>query len=238
MLVVLLLFALGLVCIRGGTSLGQPHSASVINSRVGVSGAASTAMEVASPELPEWYTTLLKSSPLVEKLNVKEWEDEEWRQGEGGWRGRDYVHSASAPCRILEYALIKPPPSAPADPLVLTGVAYFSPRAESHKGFCHGGSLCALMDDCVGWLGFCVGGKCEPWSGYTVQIDTTLKKPIPVGALLKIEGVIESVERRKVWIRVNVTDPVSGSLHGSCRGLFLVNKQEQQSQPSVSSSKL
>ena len=192
-----------------------------------------------SPSVPEWYTRL-KSSTFAEKLNVREWQDEAWRQSEGGWKGKDYVHSVTAPCRILEYSLIKPQISPSSSSIEggstmefpsLTGVAYFSPLAESHKGFCHGGSLCALMDDCVGWLGFCASGKCEPWSGYTVQIDTTLKKPIPVGALLKVEGVIESVERRKVWIKVNVTDETSGCVHGTCRGLFLLSKEE-----SVSSS--
>lgn len=49
------------------------------------------------------------------------------------------------------------------------------------QGLCHGGTMCAVMDDAVGWLGFCESGKCKPWSGYTVQIDTSLKKAITIG---------------------------------------------------------
>lgn len=197
---------------------------SLQNSWVRSEGMSTTAPGDGSPDLPEWYTRV-KSSPFAEKLDVREWMDEGWRQDEGGWKGKDYVHSASAACRVLEYSLLKPQPELGQQRPKLVGVAYFSPRAESHKGFCHGGSLCALMDDCVGWLGFCVSGKCEPWSGYTVQIDTSLKKPIPVGAILKIEGEIESVERRKVWIRVNVTDEATGCVHGVCRGLFLTSPE-------------
>jgi hypothetical protein len=32
----------------------------------------------------------------------------------------------------------------------LVGFVYFSKQAESHKGLCHGGSMCALMDDAIG----------------------------------------------------------------------------------------
>lgn len=39
-----------------------------------------------------------------------------------------------------------------------------------YTGLCHGGSFCALMDDAIGWMGFCVSGAVKPWSGYTVQV--------------------------------------------------------------------
>jgi hypothetical protein len=45
----------------------------------------------------------------------------------------------------------------------LVGPAHFTDRAESHKGLCHGGSFCALMDDAIGWMGFCVSGTVRPW---------------------------------------------------------------------------
>jgi len=179
----------------------------------------------ASPSLPSWFVRV-KESPGAKKLDVREWVDEEWRNSEGGWKGNDYVHSPTAACRILEYVMRSGEGSAFPS---IVGACYFSSRAESHKGFCHGGSLCALMDDCVGWLGFCVTGECKPWSGYTVQIDTTLKKPIPVGALLKIEGQIESVERRKVWIKCVVSDEESGHVYGEARGLFLTNPAQSTS---------
>lgn len=41
--------------------------------------------------------------------------------------------------------------------------------------------MCAVMDDAVGWLGFCESGVCLPWSGFTVQIDTSLKRAITIG---------------------------------------------------------
>ena len=58
--------------------------------------------------------------------------------------------------------------------------------------------MCAVMDDAVGWLGFCESGRCVPWSGFTVQIDTSLKKAIAIGyvrrmcvcVFVKGEGVV------------------------------------------------
>ena len=54
------------------------------------------------------------------------------------------------------------------------------------------------MDDIIGWTGFCVTGICIPWSGFTVQVNTSLCKPIRAGQVLKLAGTIEKVEWRKV----------------------------------------
>jgi hypothetical protein len=94
-----------------------------------------------------------------QKLCVREWEDPAWRtSSEGGWFGSDYVHSIKAGARVLGYHLFGPKPAeassaseavAIAD-YSLIGVAHFTEYAESHKGLCHGGSMCAIMDDVVG----------------------------------------------------------------------------------------
>ena len=60
--------------------------------------------------------------------------------------------------------------------------------------------MCAIMDDVIGWCGFCVTGECVPWCGFTVQINTSLKAPVKVGSWLHVEAVITSVERRKVKV--------------------------------------
>jgi hypothetical protein len=86
---------------------------------------------------------------------VREWDDPSWRASpEGGWVGNDYIHSAKSGVRVLDYHLMRGPgsDSAAADAYSLVGVTHFSERAESHKGLCHGGSMCAVMDDVVGTL--------------------------------------------------------------------------------------
>ena len=66
----------------------------------------------------------------------------------------------------------------------MAGIVHFTSKAESHQGFCHGGSMCSIMDDAIGWIAFCVTGECKPWTGFTVQINTSLKKPVRVGQIL------------------------------------------------------
>ena len=115
----------------------------------------------------------------------------------------------------------------------LTGVANFTSKAESHKQYCHGGSMCAIMDDMIGWLGFCTLGKCIPWSGFTAQINTRLCKPIRVGTSLKLEGTIVQRVGRKVSIKAVLMDPSASSndngietnaIHATAEGLFILNK--------------
>ena len=60
--------------------------------------------------------------------------------------------------------------------------------------------MTAAMDDVIGWTAFNALGTCEPWSGYTVQVNVSLKRPIPVGSYLKIVGEITKFEGRKVWV--------------------------------------
>ena len=72
-------FALILLSTR---SLCTQHTSGVRTSTM------ATTEATPSPSLPEWYTRL-KSSTFVEKLNVREWQDETWRQSEGGWKGKD-----------------------------------------------------------------------------------------------------------------------------------------------------
>ena len=93
------------------------------------------------------------------------------------------------------------------------------------------------MDDIIGWTGFCVSGKCLPWSGFTVQINTKLCKPIPVDKVLKITCFIEKVERRKVFLKALLIDPGNsdpssnsdakkggGVVHAESEGIVIINR--------------
>ena len=190
-----------------------------------------------------WFDTLLKT-PGVELMNVKEWQDEDWRSTqEAGFSGRDYMHSSSSAVRIFDYAIIPPEislsssendsPSEVVDrsngklyPRLIAPV-HFTPQAESHRGFCHGGSMCAVMDDAVGWVGFTVTGETKPWSGFTVQVNTAMKKPVQVGALLKLEAWVSRREGdRKFWVAARLTDPVDESIvFCEGEGLFLLSRE-------------
>ena len=138
-------------------------------------------LSITYPTLPAWYEDIKSSSDCsVVDEGVREWDDESWRLTDGGFSGTDFVHSRSrAPVRVLEYLIVNRAPAGNEASTdlneglfhpSLVGPAYFSSAAESHKGLCHGGSMCALMDDAIGWMGFCMSGRPRGWTGFTVQV--------------------------------------------------------------------
>jgi acyl-coenzyme A thioesterase PaaI-like protein len=180
-------------------------------------------------DLPNWIDQL--RDDWGEPLAVAEWDDVDSYRAKNGWQGRDLVHDHHAPVRVLEYFVaygqgVNGLERGGVD-TTLTGIAHFTPRAESHKGFCHGGSMCSLMDDIIGWCGFLVTGKCLPWTGFTVQINTSLKKPIRVNSYLLVRAKISSIERRKVSITAELIDPAAepnNSTHATGEGLVILNQ--------------
>ena len=78
------------------------------------------------------------------------------------------------------------------------------------------------MDDIIGWAGFCNDGSCKPWSGYTVQVNTKLSAPVPVGAWLRVEGVVQRRDGRKVWVEAKLTGD-DQRVHCSAEGLVLLH---------------
>jgi acyl-coenzyme A thioesterase PaaI-like protein len=119
----------------------------------------------------------------------------------------------------------------------LTGLAEFRVTAESHRGLCHGGSMCAVMDDIIGWCAFCVTGTVVPWSGYTVQVNTSLRAPVKVNSTLQLTATIDKVQGRKVHVTATLVDPNSGKsqaeqddddtavvVHAACEGLVILNR--------------
>ena len=89
--------------------------------------------------------------------------------------------------------------------------------------------MTSVMDDIIGWTAFHVTGKCLPWSGFTAQVNVTLKKPVAVGSVLKIVGRVEKYERRKVWVQSTLTavqesgDEID---HCTAEGLVILKKEE------------
>jgi acyl-coenzyme A thioesterase PaaI-like protein len=167
------------------------------------------------------------------------------------------MHATDAPVRILEYYVSYgqgvglPPRSGSTESSSdcggvgtrLTGLVHFSARAESHRGYCHGGSMCSVIDDAVGWCSFLVTGACRPWSGFTVQVNTNLCKPIPVNSTLLVQATVTKLERRKVSVQAVIFDPIEeasrnsdavsestqlpsqpGIIHATGEGLVILNR--------------
>lgn len=189
--------------------------------------------DITVPALPAWFDEL-KSVSGVKLVKVPEWEENSWRNGEGGFHGHDFCHSVLSAVRVLDYVVL-PPESTQGFPK-LVGAVYFSPRAESHRGLCHGGSMCAIMDDVMGWCGFCSSVKRKerggdfaivPWNGYTVQVNTALRKSVRIGSILRLEASVTRKEgARKHWIAARLFDPETLEVFCEGEGLFLLNKEE------------
>lgn len=170
---------------------------------------------------PTWISQY--QSTWGDRVILPEWEHQSDHRDTNGWQGRDLIHDIDAPVRILDYYVTFKDGGVGT---TLTGVVHYTPRAESHAGYCHGGSMCSVMDDVIGWCGFMVTGVCLPWSGFTVQVNTSLQKPILVGSFLVVVGTISKVDRRKVSIQAKLVD-MSGEeevVHATCEGLVIINK--------------
>jgi len=182
----------------------------------------------------EWFEKL-KLLPSGKILSVPEWSDETWRQSPdgGGFMGTDFCHSAESAVRILDYILFDKDSKEILSKNVdlefpfLVGAVNFTNKCESHRGLCHGGTFCALMDDAIGWMGFCVSGEVKPWCGYTVQVNTALKKPVKIGSTLQLESwVVRKEGLRKFWISSRLMDPQSKDVHCEAEGLFLLSADQ------------
>lgn len=176
---------------------------------------------------PPWYEQLRPT--WGEKIAVPEWEEGSSYRAWNGWKGRDLIHDPTASIYIPDYYVQYGPRTDGLEKggrgTTLTGLVYFSERAESHPGYCHGGSMCSVMDDVIGWVGFMVTGKCLPWTGFTVQINTSLEKPIPVLSTLMIVAEVKRLERRKVFVEARLLDPAdNNSQHARAEGIVVLNR--------------
>lgn len=169
------------------------------------------------------------------KDGVGETSDDGDYRSSNGWKGSDLCHASTSPVRISHYRVRYPADSAAGGGVgtILTGLAHFTPRAESHAGHCHGGSMTSVMDDVIGWTAFVVSGECRPWSGFTAQVNVTLRKPITVGSYLKIEGRVTRCDGRKVWIAARLVavggdDGGEGEVvHCTAEGLAILKRDDK-----------
>ena len=85
--------------------------------------------------------------------------------------------------------------------------------------------MTSVMDDVIGWTAFHATGRCLPWSGFTAQINVSLKRPISLGSVLKIVGKIVKRERRKVWVDASLVamgEDESEIEHCTAEGLVIL----------------
>ena len=168
--------------------------------------------------LPEWSA----GSPLCHDNNDTDDNNDQshvYRRDQG-WQGRDLLHDTQSPIRITHY-FVRYGSGGPDCGLpftsssvrggvgtLVTGLVHFTARAESHKGKCHGGGFCSVMDDVLAWCGMVVSGRCLPWSGVTVQVNTTLLASIPLDSRLVVQAWVTRIQKsRKIWVQARLFNP-------------------------------
>ena len=98
---------------------------------------------------------------------------------------------------------------------------WFGPGAEGPPGHAHGGSLLAVLDEVAGgtvWV-----------NGYKVvlaRFEADMRRPVPLGRVVVVEGEIQRIEGRKIWSDGIVRD-LDGTVYVEARGLFVQLAEEQ-----------
>lgn len=165
----------------------------------------------------------------MHEVTLREWEDTTWRRSKG-WKGHDLCHNpAGRGVVVLKYFFH-------SGTRELVGFAHFGEDCESHRGLCHGGAMCALLDDFCGHCAFIDSDA--PWNGATVQVNCKLRKPVPVGKILKIVGKVNRRQGKKVFVEATLRgsaegedDEVYAVLDGlSIGGVKIGNKDDEVSE--------
>jgi hypothetical protein len=80
--------------------------------------------------------------------------------------------------------------------------------------------MSSLMDDFCGHMAFIDSAK--PWSGCTVQVNVALRKPVPVGSILRVVGKVTERKGRKVHIKATLdSGEDDGDIHATLEGLSI-----------------
>nr|WP_306669666.1 PaaI family thioesterase [Rhodococcus qingshengii] len=94
--------------------------------------------------------------------------------------------------------------------------ALFDSGCAGVPGFSHGGPVCAVFDDVLGFVFSTLNGR----SGYTATMTVDFKAPVRLGRVIEFRGRLARQEGRKLFMEAEAFDP-SGELLASARALFL-----------------
>ncbi|XP_063213628.1 acyl-coenzyme A thioesterase THEM4-like [Chroicocephalus ridibundus] len=90
------------------------------------------------------------------------------------------------------------------------------PYLEGHPGLTHGGAIATIIDSALGTCALAVAGPVV-----TANLSIDYLAPVPLGAVLLVEGRTERLEGRKVFLSCQVRDADGDTLHARATGLFI-----------------
>ncbi|XP_075580678.1 acyl-coenzyme A thioesterase THEM4-like [Pelecanus crispus] len=90
------------------------------------------------------------------------------------------------------------------------------PYLEGHPGLTHGGAIAAIIDNTLGACALAVAGKVM-----TANLNIDYLAPVPLGAVVLVDGRAERLEGRKVFLSCQVRGADEDTLHARATGLFI-----------------
>ncbi len=103
----------------------------------------------------------------------------------------------------------------------LVGRVWWGPGAQGPPGHAHGGSMAAVLDEALGSSAWIAGHAVV-----AVELQTTFRKLLPLGAVYSVEAWVERVEGRKVFTRGRIFD-AEGTDYTTATGIFVAMSEEQ-----------
>jgi uncharacterized protein (TIGR00369 family) len=104
------------------------------------------------------------------------------------------------------------------DDLTVTAEMMVRETHQGAPGLIHGGVLAAAFDETFGALNAFVGE-----ASVTGQLNTSYRRPVPVGSTVYLWARLEGREGRKLWMRATGRlDAPDGPLAGEASALFLI----------------
>ncbi|KAK2512230.1 Them4 [Columba guinea] len=100
------------------------------------------------------------------------------------------------------------------------------PYLEGPPGMTHGGAIATIIDSTMGVCVLRVVGTVM-----TANLNIDYLAPVPLGTVLLLDGRIERMEGRKVFLSCHVRAPDGDTLHARATGLFIqLDPTKQQAQ--------
>ena len=73
---------------------------------------------------------------------------------------------------------------------------------EGYPGYLHGGIMCAILDEAMGWAAYNLSGGTL---AVTAKVHVRFKRPAPVGQPLTVSASITRKTKRRIWTRASIS---------------------------------
>ncbi|NXN97979.1 THEM4 thioesterase, partial [Rhinopomastus cyanomelas] len=90
------------------------------------------------------------------------------------------------------------------------------PYLEGHPGLIHGGAMATMVDSTLGTCALAVAGRVV-----TANLSIDYLAPVPLGTVLLVEGQVERLEGRKVFLSGCVRGADGDTEFARATGLFI-----------------